>query len=131
MLKTTGDLLRSCRAGLSFREWLKMTVTNANSCSSSSSTDAHATQVSFNGTPAAIISDTPTYLVTIVPPGATSGRITVTTSAGTASWNGWFVVTTRRGRISCPSKTMTPATSRVAGVIESSWHATEPILTGA
>lgn len=52
----------------------------------------HATQVAFNGTPATIISDTATYLVTIVPPGATSGRIAITTPAGTATRNDWFTV---------------------------------------
>ena len=52
-----------------------------------------ATQISFNGTPATIISDSATYVVAIVPPGATTGRIAVTTPAGTAAANGWFVVT--------------------------------------
>lgn len=54
---------------------------------------AHATQVSFNGTPAAIISDASTYVVAIVPAEATSGRIAVTTPAGTATSKGWFTVT--------------------------------------
>jgi virginiamycin B lyase len=54
---------------------------------------AHATQVSFHGVPATIVSDAATYVVAIVPPGAKTGRITVTTPAGTAAKNGWFVVT--------------------------------------
>ena len=53
----------------------------------------HASQVTFNRTPAAIISDTSTYLVAVVPPGATSGRIAITTKVGTATQNGWFTVT--------------------------------------
>jgi virginiamycin B lyase len=57
-----------------------------------------AAQVAFNGAPATIISDTATYLVTIVPPGATSGRIAITTPAGTATRNGWFTVTAPRTR---------------------------------
>jgi virginiamycin B lyase len=57
---------------------------------------AHATQVAFNGAPAVIVADTATYVVAIVPPAATTGRITVTTSAGTAARNGWFVVTRTR-----------------------------------
>jgi len=52
-----------------------------------------ATQVSFHGAPATIVSDTATYVVAIVPPGATTGRITVTTPAGTAAGNDWFRVT--------------------------------------
>ena len=52
-----------------------------------------ATQVTFNGVPAAIISDTGSYVVAIVPPGATTGLIAVTTPAGTAMRNGRFVVT--------------------------------------
>ena len=52
-----------------------------------------ATQVSFHGAPATIVSDTATYVVAIVPPGATTGRITVTTPAGRAVVNGWFRVT--------------------------------------
>lgn len=53
----------------------------------------HVTQVAFNGTPADIISNTSTYVVAIVPPGATTGRIAITTRAGTATLNGWFTVT--------------------------------------
>ena len=53
---------------------------------------AHATQVAFNGTPATIVSNTATYLVTIVPRGATTGPIAITTPAGTVTRNGWFTV---------------------------------------
>jgi virginiamycin B lyase len=53
---------------------------------------ARASQVAFNGTPATIISDTATSLVTIVPPGAATGRIAITTPAGTVTRNGWFTV---------------------------------------
>jgi virginiamycin B lyase len=45
-----------------------------------------ATKVAFNGTPAkAILSDTATQIVTVVPRGATTGLISVTTRAGTAT----------------------------------------------
>jgi streptogramin lyase len=54
---------------------------------------SHATQVTFNGVPAAIVSDSATYVVATVPPGATSGRIAVTTPAGIAAGNDWFRVT--------------------------------------
>jgi IPT/TIG domain len=54
---------------------------------------AHATQVAFNGTPATIVTNASTYLIAIVPPGATSGRIAITTPAGTATQNSWFTVT--------------------------------------
>lgn len=57
---------------------------------------SHATRVSFHGAPARIVSDTATRVVVIVPPGATTGRITVTTCAGTAAKNGWFVVRPRQ-----------------------------------
>ena len=53
---------------------------------------AHATRVAFHGAPATIVSDTATSVVVIVPTGATTGRIAVTTRAGTATKNGWFVV---------------------------------------
>jgi virginiamycin B lyase len=53
----------------------------------------HATQVAFNGTPATIITDAATYIVAVVPRAATTGRISITTPAGTASQNGWFTVT--------------------------------------
>ena len=43
--------------------------------------------VSFNGTPATIISTCATDIATTVPDGATSGPITVTTSAGTLTSN--------------------------------------------
>jgi hypothetical protein len=41
-----------------------------------------ATKVSFNGTPAVIRTDTATKITTKVPVGATTGPISVTTSAG-------------------------------------------------
>jgi streptogramin lyase len=45
-----------------------------------------ATKVTFNGTPAkAILSNSATEIVTIVPHGATTGRISITTEAGTAT----------------------------------------------
>ena len=52
-----------------------------------------ATRVSFHGVPATIVSDTATSVVAIVPPGATTGRIMVTTPVGTAAGNDWFRVT--------------------------------------
>ncbi|MGO8957518.1 MAG: IPT/TIG domain-containing protein [Streptosporangiaceae bacterium] len=52
-----------------------------------------ATRVSFHGTPATIVSDTATSVVAIVPPGATTGRIMVTTPVGIAAGNTWFRVT--------------------------------------
>jgi hypothetical protein len=55
----------------------KVTITGANL--------AGATNVSFNGTPATITSDTATRIVTAVPAGATTGDITVTTAVGTAT----------------------------------------------
>src|SRR5207302_5383102 len=51
-----------------------------------------ATEVAFNGTPATIVSDTATEIVTVVPAGATTGRISVTTAAGTATSAGTFIV---------------------------------------
>jgi hypothetical protein len=41
--------------------------------------------VAFNGTPAAVVSDTKAQILTEVPAGAMPGRISVTTSAGTAT----------------------------------------------
>jgi streptogramin lyase len=52
-----------------------------------------ATKVAFNGTPAAITSDTATQIVTDVPAGATTGHISVTTPAGTATSKATFTVT--------------------------------------
>ncbi len=52
-----------------------------------------ATEVAFNGTPATIVSDTATQIVTTVPAGATTGRISVTTPAGTATSTKTFTVT--------------------------------------
>jgi uncharacterized repeat protein (TIGR03803 family) len=53
-------------------------------------TDASA--VSFNGTPATIISSCATHIATTIPEGATSGPITVTTSTGTLTSNVAFTV---------------------------------------
>jgi uncharacterized repeat protein (TIGR03803 family) len=50
------------------------------------------TSVSFNGTPATIISSCETHIATTVPEGATSGPITVTTSTGTLTSNVAFTV---------------------------------------
>ena len=53
---------------------------------------AGALAVAFNGTPAAVVSDTATQIVVTVPAGATTGRITVTTPAGIASSPANFAV---------------------------------------
>jgi hypothetical protein len=52
-----------------------------------------ATQVAFNGTPATLVSDTATQIVTRVPAGATTGPISVTTPKGTAIKAKTFTVT--------------------------------------
>jgi uncharacterized protein (TIGR03437 family) len=52
-----------------------------------------ATKVAFDGTPATIVSDTATQIVTKVPSGAATGPITVTTAAGTATSQASFTVT--------------------------------------
>jgi hypothetical protein len=52
-----------------------------------------ATKVAFDGTPATIVSDTATQMITTVPSGAATGRITVTTPAGTATSTTSFTVT--------------------------------------
>jgi hypothetical protein len=52
-----------------------------------------AIAVTFNGTPATISSDTAKKIVTHVPAGATSGFVTVTTSAGVATSSEAFTVT--------------------------------------
>jgi hypothetical protein len=52
-----------------------------------------ATAVAFGGTPAAIVSATATQVVTTVPSGGATGRITVTTPAGTATSDTSFTVT--------------------------------------
>jgi protein-disulfide isomerase len=52
-----------------------------------------ATRVAFNGTPAAIVSDTVTKILAKVPASATSGHVSVTTPAGTATSTGTFKVT--------------------------------------
>jgi hypothetical protein len=51
-----------------------------------------ASAVAFNGTSATIVSHTATQIVTEVPAGATKGRITVTTGAGTATSVSKFAV---------------------------------------
>lgn len=56
---------------------------------------AGATAVAFNGTSAAIVSTNANSVVATVPTGATSGPITVTTSAGTASPPGVFTIVSR------------------------------------
>ena len=53
----------------------------------------YATQVAFNGTAATIVSNTATEIVTIVPAGATTGPISITTPAGTATRTTTFKVT--------------------------------------
>jgi IPT/TIG domain len=52
-----------------------------------------ATVVAFNGTPATIVSDTATQIVTTVPTGATKGHISITTPAGTVTSIETFNVT--------------------------------------
>jgi streptogramin lyase len=52
-----------------------------------------ATTVAFNGIAAIIVSNTATRIVTMVTAGATTGRISVTTPAGTATSTGTFTVT--------------------------------------
>ncbi len=52
-----------------------------------------ATSVTFNGTPATIISNTGTEITTTVPAGATTGTVQVTTPAGTLNSNIEFQVT--------------------------------------
>ena len=54
---------------------------------------AGATAVAFGGTPAVIVSATATQIVTTVPAGAATGRITVTTPVGTATRHTKFTVT--------------------------------------
>jgi hypothetical protein len=56
------------------------------------STDASKNTVKFNGTPATLISVTKSEIVTLVPVGATSGKITVTVGTGTASSPSDFAV---------------------------------------
>ena len=52
-----------------------------------------ATQVSFNGTTAAFTSVSNNYLTAVVPAGATTGYLTVTTSSGTMKSSKQFLVT--------------------------------------
>ena len=52
-----------------------------------------ATAVAFNGTPAAFTVNGPSQLFATVPNGATTGKITVTTPAGTATSFNTFAVT--------------------------------------
>jgi hypothetical protein len=63
----------------------KVTITGSNL--------AGATSVTFNGTPAAISKDTANKITVKVPSGATTGKISVTTSAGTAKSASKFTVT--------------------------------------
>jgi YD repeat-containing protein len=57
-------------------------------------TNASATVVKFNGVEATIVSLTDTRIAVVVPAGAASGPLTVTTSAGTAASGTNFVVST-------------------------------------
>jgi hypothetical protein len=50
------------------------------------------TGVAFNGTPAVFTIASPTQITTIVPAGASTGRLTVSSQAGTASVATWFLV---------------------------------------
>jgi uncharacterized protein (TIGR03437 family) len=50
-------------------------------------------QVAFNGMPAAIVSGTTTQIVASVPADATTGHISVTSPAGTATSTATFTVT--------------------------------------
>ncbi|HEV3289243.1 MAG TPA: IPT/TIG domain-containing protein, partial [Streptosporangiaceae bacterium] len=52
-----------------------------------------ATKVAFNATVATVVSDIATKIVTTVPAGATTGHISVTTPAGTATSSATFTVT--------------------------------------
>lgn len=54
---------------------------------------AGATQVTFKGVVATIVSDTARTVVVTVPDGATTGQISITTAAGTATSSGTFSVT--------------------------------------
>jgi hypothetical protein len=69
-----------------------------------------ATKVRFNSTPAKITSDSASKIVTAVPTGATTGKITVTTPAGSASSSSAFSVTS-----SAPSPTTTSPLPHGAG----------------
>ena len=52
-----------------------------------------ATAVAFNGTQSTIVSENAQQIVTTVPTGATTGPVTVSTPAGTATSTGTFTVT--------------------------------------
>jgi plastocyanin len=67
------------------RAGIKVTITGHNL--------AHATSVKFNGTSAVISSDSTTRIVVKVPVGATTGKIAITTSSGTATSAKVFTVT--------------------------------------
>ena len=54
---------------------------------------AGSTSVSFNGVEAAFTVQSDTYIKATVPPGATTGPVSVVTSSGTLSSNPQFVVT--------------------------------------
>ena len=58
-----------------------------------SGADLWAVNILLNGTKATIVSNTATKIIAKVPAGATSGRITVTTLAGTATSHSSFTVT--------------------------------------
>jgi YD repeat-containing protein len=76
------------------------------------STTASQNTVSFNGTTANVSSSTSTQIVTIVPSGATTGPITVTTAVGSASSGASFVVTMSAG---APTITGFSPTTGLAG----------------
>jgi YD repeat-containing protein len=73
-----------------------------------------ANAVTFNGTAATISSASPTELVATVPPGATTGAIVVTASAGSAASSAPFTVTTSNGAPAITSFTPTIATPGTA-----------------
>lgn len=69
-----------------------------------------ATQVSFNGTAAAFNAVSDNYMTAVVPEGATTGNITVTTSGGTLKSNRKFLVTPQ-------IKTFAPTSGPVGTVV--------------
>ncbi|MEP7377363.1 MAG: kelch repeat-containing protein [Chitinophagaceae bacterium] len=56
--------------------------------------------VSFNGTPATVTSATSTQIITTVPPGATTGKITVKVSTKTTTSSGNFTVSVAANQLS-------------------------------
>lgn len=81
---------------------------------------ASATRVRFNGTAAAISSNTDTQIIVVVPAAATSGPVSVTTSGGTVTSAASFTVT----------PTPPPAAvQQVGGVVTGSHPAADATLT--